>query len=55
MVYTQLILVLLIVITVIYLATYKNVSLFFLIEPYLLKLCPVPKLWGHPSPAVYGS
>jgi hypothetical protein len=53
--YTQLPSVLLIVMMVIYLGTYNNVSLFFLFGHYLLKLCPVPKLLGHPLPAGYGS
>jgi len=51
MAYTQLLLMLLTVMTVIYLAT-DNVSLFFLIGPRLLKLCPVTKMRDHPLPAV---
>jgi hypothetical protein len=52
---TQLPSVLMIVMTVIYLGTYNNVSLFYLMGHYLLKLWPVPRLLGHPLPADYGS
>jgi hypothetical protein len=55
MAYTQLLLLLLMVMTVIYLPTYNASLFFFLIGPYLLKLYLVPKLQGHPLPVVYGS